>query len=163
MTEDSKDMVRPGTTPERVTELLRLLESAAKGSRKLDALISALVDERPAWAARSPEALVAHENGHISLGKNGAGWEASRFTSETDAAIMLVALHKPDWCGMLSLCIAGSTQAQITALDACDSRAVEAVCPTPALAVCAVLLKALLCAAEPDAGDSGNPSKGAAQ
>lgn len=132
-------------------ELIAKLESASEGSRELDALVAVALDIRPEWLLES--------NGRLGVFRDRLVWmdhwvkrpsagnppiECEPFTDSIDAALALAErvlddafrlglIQQPD----------GSWEAATLWTDEAEDRRVEyGAAPTPALAICAALLRA---------------------
>lgn len=115
-------------------ELIAKLESASEGSRELDAAIADLFDPLPdqhdGYDGRWPFA----EGSEFSL-------KTPPVTTSIDAALAL-AERVIKVRGPIDLTIMGSAQVVIHNADACGNPLAETYGHTPALAICAALLRA---------------------
>lgn len=113
-----------------ITSLIEKLEGADVGSRELD---------REVWlACRQPEKW----GGPINPPGKGV-WEGPHVSYSLDAALAL-AERVLDQRGPINIniCLAGSAQVVIDSVGPCDLVMAQVVARTPALALCAAILRA---------------------
>jgi hypothetical protein len=111
--------------------LIAKLESASEGSRELDLTIATRL-ERKLWLRGS---------GHNTVERNGRQVVIPHYTASIDAALAL-AERVIKVRGPIDLTIMGSAQVVIHNADPCGNPLAETYGHTPALAICAALLRA---------------------
>lgn len=133
-----------------LSSLLERVKAASGPDRELDCAIAIAVDgffiDGADYKGR-PKYCYLDERGQNSPGQ-GHDMLVRCYTASLDAALALVERAKPAWAGLIHLSIAGSGQAAIEARDPCDDRTVQEFGHTPALALLAALLSALIAQGE---------------
>jgi len=122
--------------------LISRLEAAEVGDRQSDSLIDRALNNRPPWAAKDTTPLTCWEDGRVTMGPNGAGWDAPRYTTSLDAALALAERLFPN-----AEIYVGRHEGQWDAdcePAGCDrsGRFVDHKGATPALALCIAVLRA---------------------
>lgn len=123
------------------TDLITKLEEAGEGSRALDGAICLLLSQQPEWATkhcapRQPELWTDGKPGTWAR-----EWLSPRYTTSLDAALAL-AERVIKVRGPIDMSIMGSAQVVILAADPCANALAEVTASTPALALCAAILRA---------------------
>jgi hypothetical protein len=143
-----------------LAEIIERLEKATEGSREIDRALHVLLhrwklaavgpdyDGQNASEVYTSDGKLIPDFGYPPLGKidpyfHVPDWPSNQYTRNTDSAIRLVRFWAPKWVGPICITECGSTQVGLDAREPCDPRAVQVVAPTPALALCLALCRAL--------------------
>jgi hypothetical protein len=129
-----------------MTDLIKRLEEAEAGSRKLDVLIAVeidLTDARNDLSARRSLAIYGLETFASRASAYNNAWQTflPAYTTSLDAALAL-AERVISQRGPIELSICGSAQAVIHHNDPCGNPLAMVYGNTPALALCIAVLKA---------------------
>lgn len=161
--------------PQREGELQDLLarvEAASGADRELDCLLHVTLErwkltnvppdydgknECEVWTpdGKLIEGFAYPNRGKVSPFYHVPGHSADKvhYTSRYEDAMRLCRLHAPAWVGPIHVMDCGSAQVTFEARDPCERRTEQAFGETPALALIAALLKALIAStASPAAG-----------
>jgi hypothetical protein len=119
-----------------MTDLIKRLEEAEAGSRELDCDLAEMLGEVPVDAFRMHGVMT----GRYGTGPYSA-WTAPNYTTSVDAALALVERVLPGWCWMIERHKNGTVTAGLHEWNA-YREADQLTANTPALALCAAILKA---------------------
>jgi hypothetical protein len=124
-----------------MTDLLARLSVAEAGDRQSDSLIDRALNLRPAWAAKDTSLLVCWEDGRVTMGPNGAGWDAPRYTTCVTAALALAERVLPGCRCMVERDFDGNGWAMVQRSGTFNAERVMTDGNTPALALCIAILR----------------------